>query len=784
MTEKTISIKKLNTSSILLLFSFSFILLITLAVLTLVSYQVKLSQTQIDEIVTSNNRKSYLLFEMQGLARERTLALYRMVNLKDAFKFEETFSAYRGYAESFIKAKQEFLSMPLSDKENELIKSQSKFIQQAGPTQSSIIKLMEKENYKEAADTLINKALPAQNAVVNEITKLIDLQNKHNGHIVAQLQERLDNSIVMIIITAILLSLLTFFLALYVIKRIIKTEEQLFFEKELAQITLHSIGDGVVTLDENHLIQTINPAAETLLDVTNKNISGKNILNFYKGEDAKQHSKIKLSLERSNTTQASLFDFTLTKKDGSKSDVEHTIAPIIAQNKTIRGAVIILRDVTKMRSMEKRLSFQASHDSLTGLINRREFEIRLNQAIRNAQSENLAHSICFLDLDKFKIINDTSGHAAGDEFLKQVSKIIQHKLRVTDVLARLGGDEFGIILHCCSIPKAKTICNKIIRAIKDTRFNWGGNSFEMGASIGIVPISELTISLTEVMSSVDAACYEAKDKGRNRIQVFEPDDAEFVKHRAETSWIQKIQAAIKNDDFELYFQEILAINPSYPTPRSIEILIRLNLEGEIISPDSFIPAAERYNMMTLIDEWVISHTFDFLNKYQEKNHTDIRVAINLSGQSLTADSVINLITHQLIMNKTLKKEHICFEITETAAIANMSIATDFIEQIKQMGCKFSLDDFGSGLSSFSYLKNMSIDNLKIDGVFIRDITSDPINKAFVESIHNIGKIMGIKTTAEYVENEAILNCIKAIGIDYAQGDHIAKPIPLKTLLES
>ena len=283
---------------------------------------------------------------------------------------------------------------------------------------------------------------------------------------------------------------------------------------------------------------------------------------------------------------------------------------------------------------------------------------------------------------------------------------------------------------------------------------------------------------------MDAACYEAKDKGRNRIQVFEPNDAEYVKHKRETSWIQKIKTAIAKDYFELYYQEIMPLNTDTPTPKTVELLLRLNIAGKVISPDSFLPTAERYDMMPLIDAWVISHAFDFLNLYKEQTNTDISIAINLSGQSLSEDTVLNLITRHLRKNKSLKKEHICFEITETAAIANLSRAIEFISSVKQMGCKFSLDDFGSGLSSFSYLKNMPVDNLKIDGIFIRDINLDPINKAFVESIHNIGKMMGLKTTAEYVESEDILNTIKKIGIDYAQGYHIGKPAPLKSLLNS
>lgn len=770
-----------SKSSLLLVISFGAILIVTFTALTFISFQIEATKAQINEIVTSNNKKSRLLVEMQQLARERSLTLYSMVSIKDPFENDEAFMKYKSHAGKFIKARETLLAMSLSKTERDLIKEQGKLSNLAVPYQNLIIKLLNKERFKDAVNILIKQSIPAQNAVLNKISEIINLQRDSNEKIVFQLKSRLDDNLTIIITTSIIILLLTILTAAYVISRITRTEKQLYFEKELAQITLHSIGDGVITVNKDYLIKTINPVAETLADVKGEDVINKNILSIYENENKQQRSEINGNIIGKGVRR-SIFDFTLTKKDGSKFEVEHTIAPIIDQNKNILGAVIILRDVTEVRTMEKRLSFQATHDALTGLINRREFELRLQQTILNAQRENLSHSICFLDLDKFKIINDTSGHAAGDEFLKQISKTIQSLLRQTDILARLGGDEFAIILDGCSIHKAKAICNQIIKTIKDTRFSWGKNSFETGASIGIVPITKLTVSVTEVMSSVDAACYEAKDKGRNRIQVFEPNNAEFVQHQIGTSWIQKIKDAIADNSFELYFQELRNINPQYPTPKTIEVLIRLNSKDTIISPDSFMPTAERYNLMPMIDEWVISNAFDFINKYQETHKTDIRVAINLSGQSLSEDSVLNLITNKLRKNKNLKKELICFEITETAAIANMSKAIEFIASIKQMGCKFSLDDFGSGLSSFSYLKNMPVDNIKIDGIFIREINTDPVNKVFVESIHNISKIMGIKTTAEYVENEDILNCIKEIGIDYAQGYHISKPCPIKTLL--
>ena len=780
---KNISIKniKLSKSSILLITSFSAILLVTFTALIFISHQISEVQLQINEIVTNNNKKTRLLVEMQEADRESSLALYNMVNSINPFEYEEISTRYQNFVNKFDNARTTLLSMHLSILELELLLKQDELSQESIKLQNEILKLVNNGKSKKALSILVNQSIPTQNAVLIKISNIIDLQNTNNENIVTQLQERLDNSILIIIVISILITILTASTTVYVITKITKTEKQLFFEKELAQITLHSIGDGVITVDKDYNIQSINPVAEVLTSVKKENIVGKNILTIYEEENALQRTKINAIFSAENI-QRSLFDFTLTKKDGSKFEVEHTIAPIIDQRKRTLGAVIILRDVTEVRTMEKRLSHQASHDALTGLINRREFEVILNSLILKAKNEETSHSICFLDLDKFKIINDTSGHAAGDEFLKQVSNMIKSLLRQTDSLARLGGDEFAIVLDGCSIHQAKNICNQIIKKIKDTRFSWGKNSFETGASIGIVPLTKMTASASEIMSSVDAACYEAKDKGRNRIQVFEPNDAEFVKHQVETSWIQKIKSAINNNSFELYFQEILNINPKYETPKTIEILLRLNYEGDVIGPDSFIPTAERYNLMYMIDEWVISNTFDFIKEYNKKNDEEIRVAINLSGQSLAEDSVLNLITNRLRKDKDINKELLCFEITETAAIANLSKAIEFIAYIKQMGCNFSLDDFGSGLSSFSYLKNMPVDNLKIDGIFIRDINTDPVNKIFVESIHKISQTMGIKTTAEYVENEEVLECIKSIGIDYAQGYHISHPAPVKSLL--
>ncbi|MFK5914863.1 MAG: diguanylate cyclase [Woeseiaceae bacterium] len=375
-----------------------------------------------------------------------------MVNTRDAFEFDDVYTAYLSYAGKFIRARLAFLDMPLAAEELEMIQQQGTLSHIAVPLQNKIIKLLEQEKYNQATHFLINKSIPAQNDVLTQISKIIDYQNIKNQQAVEETQVKLDESILIISIVAFIIFIITLVIAFYVFKKITQTEKQIYFEKELAQTTLHSIADGVITVDKDYLIQSINPTAELLADVKSKDVIGKSILNIYQSESSITRKRINKNLSSQNIKR-SLFDFTLTKKDGTKSEVEHTIAPIIDEDKNVLGAVIVLRDVTDMRTMEKRLSYQTSHDALTNLINRREFDVHLKQTIRKSRDGEEVHSLCFLDLDKFKIINDTSGHAAGDEFLKQIASTIKSLLRQTDILARLGGDEFAIILDNCSISK-------------------------------------------------------------------------------------------------------------------------------------------------------------------------------------------------------------------------------------------------------------------------------------------------------------------------------------------
>jgi diguanylate cyclase (GGDEF)-like protein len=415
------------------------------------------------------------------------------------------------------------------------------------------------------------------------------------------------------------------------------------------------------------------------------------------------------------------------------------------------------------------------------LINRTEFERQLHDALICAKNENRQHVLCYLDLDQFKIVNDTCGHVAGDELLRQVAGLLRGKVRDTDVLARLGGDEFGVLLKYCDPQRAPAVAESLCRTLKDFKFLWGDHSFETGASIGLVAIGEDSQSVSEVLSTADVACYAAKDKGRNQVHMYQPNDNELKQRRGEMQWVSRIRRAIDENRFRLYYQPIIPLNPGSSRDMHRELLIRLlDEEGKLVPPMAFIPAAERYNLMPDVDRWVIRNSFKLLGA-QCSNDCDWVCTINLSGQSLCDNTFLDFVTRQLDLSG-VNPDRICFEITETAAVANLVKASHFISVLKGMGCRFALDDFGSGLSSFAYLKNLKVDYLKIDGSFVRDMMNDPIDRSLVEAINEIGHVIGIQTIAEFVENNDILETLRKIGVDYAQGYAIAKPAPLEEIV--
>ncbi len=441
------------------------------------------------------------------------------------------------------------------------------------------------------------------------------------------------------------------------------------------------------------------------------------------------------------------------------------------------------KTASQLTTEKERASYQASHDSLTGLYNRRAFEERLNAAVQSARINQIEHALLYVDLDMFKVVNDTCGHIAGDQLLRQLGPLLQTKLRDTDTLARLGGDEFGILLKNATLDVASLVAGKLQNALSDFRFTWEDKQFTIGASIGIVSINTDLVDLTQLLSHADAACYIAKDKGRGRIHVYQEDDQETGQRLGEMQWVSRINNAIEENRLVLFCQPIAAITADRPQIEHYEILVRLRDEtGKIIAPGAFIPAAERYRLMSRIDRWVISHCFDFVAAQSGAQGIDNlpSFAINLSGETMSDEGFIGFIEAEF-KRSGVPTHKISFEITETAAISELGSAIQLIHQLQELGCRFALDDFGSGLSSFGYLKNMPVDYLKIDGQFVRDILEDPIDLAMVRSINEIGHIMGMKTIAEFVENNQVLSLLHAVGVDYAQGYGLQAPFPLEEL---
>ena len=424
--------------------------------------------------------------------------------------------------------------------------------------------------------------------------------------------------------------------------------------------------------------------------------------------------------------------------------------------------------------------YQASHDALTGLINRHEFERRVKRLVSSTPKDKRENALCFMDLDQFKVVNDTCGHIAGDELLRQLSEILQNAVRHSDTLARLGGDEFGILMEHCTLAQAQRGVSAIQQTIQDFQFSWEGQSFRIGVSIGLVAISEATPSITELLKQADAACYMAKDLGRNRIHVYNPDDTQMVLRQGEMQWVTRINQAIEENRFILYVQRIVPLQKS--TDMHYEFLLRMIGErGEIISPVTFLPAAERYDLVHKLDVWVVEHAFKLLATNPALVEQTHFFSINLSGQSISNAQFLNSVIAQ-IKDLNIDPSKICFEVTETVAISNLRAATHFISSLRELGCQFALDDFGSGLSSFGYLKNLKVDYLKIDGIFVKDIADDPIDHAMVKSINDIGHVMGMKTIAEFVESNKIKGMLRNLGVDYAQGYAIGRPQPFEEIL--
>ena len=545
---------------------------------------------------------------------------------------------------------------------------------------------------------------------------------------------------------------------------------------------LSSIADAVITTDIKGNISYMNVVAEKL---TGWRLSEalqlplEKVFHVAGDEGASLMGSIAECLRTGRLPKVQHLELELVHRYGIGVAVEESVAPIRDERQQIHGVVVVFRDVSQARRLAAQVSWQASHDTLTGLYNRGSFDGKLDELLQDARETGLIHSMLYLDLDQFKIVNDTCGHVAGDELLRQIASKLSNHVRAGDTLARLGGDEFGVLLTNCSEAVAQRIANQMRQSIMDFRFGWEEKSFVIGVSIGVVTITAESESVERVLSAADTACYAAKDGGRNQVHLYRSNAGEAAQRQGEMRWVSRIHSALEDDRFMLYAQAIVPVENQSDQSGHYEVLIRMLDEfGELVPPGAFIPAAERFDLMPRIDRWVVRQVFNLIkNDYEALVLGGFRFAINLSGGSVNDEDTLQFIT-QKMSEYRIPADMISFEITETAAIANLSSATHFIRTLKKAGCSFSLDDFGSGLSSFAYLKNLPVDYLKIDGAFVRDIVDDPIDNAMVQAIHQIGQVMGLKTIAEFVETNQALDKLREIGVDYAQGYGIARPEPL------
>lgn len=562
-----------------------------------------------------------------------------------------------------------------------------------------------------------------------------------------------------------------------------RAEEALSKEKERAQVTLASIADAVVTTDTAGNIDYLNPVAEKLLGWTSMEAYGHALASIFHGVNEASGEAIANPVEQVLSERYGSEvrgDAVLVSRHGVRFPIEHSAAPIFNHEHEMIGAVLVFRDVSASHNMARQLSWQASHDALTALVNRREFEHRLNELIDSAHNSDRRHALLYMDLDQFKIVNDTCGHVAGDELLRQLSAVLDNRIRGSDTIARLGGDEFGVLLVDCPLDKAMEVAENLRETVAEFRFAWQDKTFAIAVSIGVVPIAGGREENADIMGAADAACYAAKDRGRNQVQA-SPNARELSQRRGEMLWVTRINSAIEENRFRLYCQPIAPIQQEEEDIHYEVLLRMLDQDGNVIPPMAFIPAAERYNLMRTLDRKVISMAFaEYGKRIANASGKPVTLSLNLSGDTLGDPHFLDFLKKQF-MQWHVDARAICFEVTETAAIANLTHAVALIRELKAMGCRFSLDDFGSGLSSFGYLKNLPVDYLKIDGSFVRDMAQDPIDASMVSAINDIGHVMGIKTIAEWVENEETLALLKQIGIDYAQGYFFDRPRPIEEI---
>jgi diguanylate cyclase (GGDEF)-like protein/PAS domain S-box-containing protein len=546
-------------------------------------------------------------------------------------------------------------------------------------------------------------------------------------------------------------------------------------------LALQSLAEAIIATDRDGRVTFMNPAAEQLTGSQASTALGKQLEEVVSLVEENERrllaEPVHQALTSGTAVNLSRRALLLPSAGGGERSIELTASPIRNADREVIGAVVMLHDVTEMRGLARQMSYQATHDALTGLVNRREFERRLQEGIDSGHRGDGQHVLCYLDLDRFKIVNDTSGHVAGDSMLREVAKLLRDAVRDSDTVGRLGGDEFGLLLIGCPLDKARQIADDLTRAVGDYRFVWKDKIFNIGVSVGLVEISRESGTLEELLAAADTACYVAKKQGSGRVAVYSARDEALARHTGEIQWLQRLQSALKDNRFHLYHQVIVAAHDEDTGP-AMEVLVRMEDEnGNELAPAEFMRAAERYRLMGLVDRWVVQTTLAALGRGAIAVQANRSVAINISGQTLGDVQFLEFVVECFDSTGALPSQ-VCFEITENAVIANLDHARRFVGVLHGMGCQFALDDFGSGVGSFSNLKNLPLDYLKIDGSFMRNLGRDTVNQAMVTAMIKLARSLNFKVIAEQVEDSAAVDAARRMGVDYLQGYAIGRPQPL------
>ena len=554
--------------------------------------------------------------------------------------------------------------------------------------------------------------------------------------------------------------------------------------KRQAQYTLESITEGVMTTDNEGRIDYMNNAAESLIGVNRDDATGHKAGELFSLIDEADRRSLGDPVERClsirrrvNMGRRAL----LVSRDGQhEHSVEVTASPIKGPGNSLSGTVVVIHDVSEIRGLARQMSYQAAHDALTGLINRREFERRLEEAMDTAHTEDAVHILAYMDLDRFKAVNDSCGHIAGDNMLREVASLIKDQVRDSDFVARLGGDEFGTLLIGCPIDKAQQIAGDICNAVADYRFVWQDKIFNIGISIGLVEVSHTSGSMQDVMSAADSACYVAKQRGRGQVHVYSARDEAVARERGDIQWLRQLQNALRDNRFELAVQPIIATSSGASSGPSVEVLIRMPDErGRIGDSADFLRSAERYQLMSQIDRWVVNATLAAIRAGEIKLASNRSCAINISAQTLSDEGFLSFVVEALDVSG-VAPGNICFEVTESAISTNIQHAQRFIEVLHGIGCEFALDDFGSGLGAFSSLKHLPIDYLKIDGTYTRNLNNDQVNQEMVTAMIKLARTMQFRVVAEQVEMQEDFDWLRDAGIDFVQGNFVDSPVGLGT----